>query len=85
MAVTGVCGDSLAPARSRDVPGAQPPASAAQRAASRGWPAAANPAAAARKVGVLAVAPLGLCFLPAFVCLGIVPVVVGLASQVLVP
>ena len=42
-------------------------------------------AAAARKVGVLAVAPLGLCFLPAFVCLGIVPVVVGLASQVLVP
>jgi Flp pilus assembly protein TadB len=42
-------------------------------------------AAAARKVGVLAVAPLGLCFLPAFVCLGIVPVVVALASQVLVP
>jgi pilus assembly protein TadC len=42
-------------------------------------------AAAARKVGVHAVAPLGLCFLPAFVCLGIVPVVAGLAAQVLVP
>ena len=42
-------------------------------------------AAAARKVGVRAVAPLGLCFLPAFVCLGIVPVIVGLATQVLVP
>lgn len=39
----------------------------------------------ARKVGVRAVAPLGVCFLPAFVCLGIVPVIAGLASQVLVP
>lgn len=35
---------------------------------------------APRRVGVLAVAPLGLCFLPAFVLLGIVPVVVGLAG-----
>ena len=26
--------------------------------------------------------PLGLCFLPAFVCLGIVPVVAGLAGDV---
>jgi Flp pilus assembly protein TadB len=42
-------------------------------------------AATARKVGVRAVAPLGLCFLPAFVCLGIVPVIAGLAAQVLVP
>lgn len=42
-------------------------------------------AATARKVGVRAVAPLGLCFLPAFVCLGIVPVIAGLASEVLLP
>lgn len=35
---------------------------------------------AARRVGVLAVAPLGLCFLPAFVLLGVVPVVAGLAA-----
>jgi pilus assembly protein TadC len=35
---------------------------------------------AARRVGVLVVAPLGLCFLPAFILLGIVPVVVGLAG-----
>jgi hypothetical protein len=28
-------------------------------------------------------APLGLCFLPAFVCIGIVPTVVGIASGVL--
>ncbi|MGV9302334.1 type II secretion system F family protein [Nonomuraea sp. NPDC003727] len=41
--------------------------------------------AAARKVGVQAVAPLGLCFLPAFVLLGIIPVVAGLASGVLLP
>jgi hypothetical protein len=25
-------------------------------------------------------APLGLCFLPAFVCLGVVPTVIGLAG-----
>lgn len=42
-------------------------------------------AAAARRVGVQAVAPLGLCFLPAFVFLGIVPVVAGLAGEVLLP
>ncbi|WP_246268186.1 type II secretion system F family protein [Acrocarpospora macrocephala] len=41
--------------------------------------------AAARRVGVQAVAPLGLCFLPAFVFLGIIPVVAGLATQVLTP
>jgi pilus assembly protein TadC len=40
-------------------------------------------AEAARRVGVLVVAPLGLCFLPAFVLLGIVPVVVGLAGPLL--
>ena len=39
-------------------------------------------AAAAERAGVLIAGPLGLCFLPAFVCLGIVPVVAGLANQV---
>ena len=34
--------------------------------------------AAARRAGVLMVAPLGLCFLPAFVVLGVVPMVAGL-------
>ena len=38
----------------------------------------------ARVLGVRAVLPLGLCFLPAFVLLGVVPVVVSLISQVLV-
>lgn len=39
--------------------------------------------AAAGRAGVLIAGPLGLCFLPAFVCLGIVPVVAGLAGEVL--
>jgi len=39
--------------------------------------------AAAERAGVLIAGPLGLCFLPAFFCLGIVPVVVGLAGDVL--
>jgi Flp pilus assembly protein TadB len=38
--------------------------------------------ATAQRAGVLITAPLGLCFLPAFVCLGIVPVIAGLAGQV---
>lgn len=37
--------------------------------------------AAAQRVGVLITAPLGLCFLPAFICLGIAPVVAGLAGR----
>ncbi|TDV40666.1 type II secretion system F family protein [Actinophytocola oryzae] len=37
--------------------------------------------ATAQRAGVLITAPLGLCFLPAFVCLGIVPVIAGLARQ----
>ena len=38
---------------------------------------------AARTAGVRAVAPLGLCFLPAFVLLGVVPTVMGLAGAAL--
>ncbi|WP_067858295.1 type II secretion system F family protein [Nocardia shimofusensis] len=40
-------------------------------------------AARAERAGVLISGPLGLCFLPAFLCLGIIPVVVGLAGRVL--
>jgi pilus assembly protein TadC len=39
--------------------------------------------AAAERAGVLIAGPLGLCFLPAFVCVGIVPVVAGLAGDLL--
>jgi Flp pilus assembly protein TadB len=37
--------------------------------------------ARAQRAGVLIAAPLGVCFLPAFICLGIAPVVAGLAAQ----
>lgn len=44
--------------------------------------AAHRAAADAERAGVLIAGPLGLCFLPAFVCLGLVPVVAGLAGDV---
>ena len=43
----------------------------------------ADAAAAARRAGVAVVGPLGLCFLPAFLCTAVVPVVTGLALRVL--
>lgn len=39
--------------------------------------------AKAQRASVLIAGPLGLCYLPAFVCLGIVPIVAGLAGDVL--
>jgi len=39
--------------------------------------------ARARRAEVWSMAPLGLCFLPAFVCLGIVPTIAGIAGQIL--
>ncbi len=40
-------------------------------------------AAAVQQAGVWVLAPLGLCFLPAFLCLGVVPLVLGIAEDVL--
>ncbi|WP_018603562.1 type II secretion system F family protein [Mycobacterium sp. 155] len=45
--------------------------------------AAAAAEAAAERAGVLIAGPLGLCYLPAFLCLGIIPVVAGLVGDVL--
>lgn len=39
----------------------------------------------ARRVGVRATLPLGLCFLPAFLLVGVVPIVIGLTSTLLRP
>ena len=39
--------------------------------------------AAAERASVLIAGPLGLCYLPAFLCLGIVPVIAGLAGDLL--
>ena len=62
-----------------------PPAAGLARLA-EGCRASAATAAQARtrRAGVLATAPLGLCFLPAFVLIGVVPVVTGLAGTFLV-
>ncbi|RSN38241.1 hypothetical protein DL990_00485 [Amycolatopsis sp. WAC 01416] len=35
----------------------------------------------AERAGVLLAAPIGLCFLPAFLCLGVLPVALGLAGR----
>ncbi len=39
--------------------------------------------AAVQRAGVWVLAPLGACFLPAFVCLGVAPLVLGVAADVL--
>jgi Flp pilus assembly protein TadB len=44
---------------------------------------AAQAAVRAHRAGVTSMAPLAACFLPSFVCLGIVPVVVGIARSAL--
>jgi|SRR4051812_28246114 hypothetical protein len=38
--------------------------------------------AAVRRAGIWVLAPLGACFLPAFVCLGVIPLVLGIAGDV---
>ena len=40
--------------------------------------------AAAQRASVLTAGPLGLCHLPTFLCLGIVPVVAGLGGKAMV-
>jgi len=38
--------------------------------------------AAVRRAGIWVLAPLGACFLPAFLCLGVVPLILGIAGDV---
>ncbi|MFF9688947.1 type II secretion system F family protein [Streptomyces sp. NPDC014623] len=81
-----------------ELPGAAPLARCLERAASTGAPAAAPVSrladeiraerasaavARAQRAGVLITAPVGLCFLPAFLAVGVAPVVIGLASGLL--
>jgi pilus assembly protein TadC len=80
------------------VPGAAPLARLIERAAESGLPAAApaarlatearaagdrSTAGRARRAGVLITGPVGLCFLPAFITIGVLPVVIGLAGGAL--
>ena len=62
------------------LPGAGPVARLAADARAD-WARAAT--ARARRAAVLVTAPVGLCFLPAFIAVGVLPVVIGLAGGVL--
>ena len=64
--------------------GAPPAAGLARLAEGCRTEAATAAQGRARRAGVLATAPLGLCFLPAFVLIGVVPVVTGLAGSFLI-
>lgn len=74
----------VAPVLARAIDGGGSVRSALDHAARR-LRSDADAAATARaeRAAVLVAGPLGLCFLPAFVCLGVVPVVVGLADGML--
>ncbi|MEU6662578.1 type II secretion system F family protein [Streptomyces sp. NPDC046821] len=80
------------------IPGAGPLAGLLERAGDSGAPAAEPvarlaaesraergraTAAVARRAAVLITAPVGLCFLPAFVAIGVLPVVIGVAGGLL--
>ncbi|MFF8807987.1 type II secretion system F family protein [Streptomyces omiyaensis] len=82
------------------IPGAEGLARCMERAGATGAPAAdavarhaaglraasaRTAAARARRAQVLISAPVGLCFLPAFLAVGVAPVVIGLASGLLGP
>lgn len=84
--------------RLAEIPGARALAECLERAARTGAPAAEpvsrlaeklradrarRAGARAQKAAVLVTAPVGLCFLPAFLALGVAPVVIGMASGLL--
>ncbi|GAB2572860.1 hypothetical protein GCM10027168_02170 [Streptomyces capparidis] len=66
------CGSGAPPVRPVEALAAQCRAETAREAHAR-----------ARRAGVLATAPLGLCFLPAFLLVGVVPLVIGLTGTML--
>lgn len=70
----------LARAHITGMPAVEPVARVAAECRAAG---AREAAASARRAAVLATAPLGLCFLPAFLTVGVAPVLIGLASHVL--
>ncbi|MEU6365401.1 type II secretion system F family protein [Streptomyces sp. NPDC046931] len=84
--------------RLASLPGAGALARLLERAGDSGVPAAASvgrlaaearaesgrtATARARRAGVMVTAPVGLCFLPAFIAVGVLPVVIGLAGGLL--
>jgi len=80
--VDGSCAALARLARRSAVSGSALASGAAELAEQERQGVTQRAAAAAERAGVLIAGPLGLCFLPAFVCLGIVPVVAGLAGEI---
>ncbi|MGW2641765.1 type II secretion system F family protein [Streptomyces sp. NPDC001348] len=79
MPGAGALARLLARAGESGLPAATPVARlAADARADRGRAATAR----ARRAAVLVSAPVGLCFLPAFIAIGVLPVVIGLAGAV---
>jgi pilus assembly protein TadC len=75
---------TAARALARAAEGGAPVAAAVARVAGEARrTAAADAERRAKRAGVLAVGPLGACFLPAFVLIGVVPAVVGLAGPLM--
>ena len=75
---------NAARALTRSAEGGAPVALAVGRVAADARRAAASEATArARKAGVTATAPLGACFLPAFLLIGVLPTVIGLAGSLI--
>ena len=75
---------AVVPVLARATDGGGPVRSALDHAAARMRSQADSEATArAERAAVLVAGPLGLCFLPAFICLGVLPVVVGLADGML--
>lgn len=66
-----------------DSAGSRPATAIAELAAVQHDTAHADALDRARRVAVLSVLPLGLCFLPAFVLVGVVPLIGGLVSRLL--
>ena len=81
--VDAQCQALLRLARRSAASGAALAAGVAELASQSRHDAADAASATAERASVLIAGPLGLCYLPAFVCLGIVPVVAGLAGRVL--
>jgi len=75
--------DLVALARRSGDSGAAMSAGAAELAVARRAAAGDGAEATAERAGVLIAGPLALCFLPAFVVLGLVPTIAGLARSML--
>ncbi|MFG2943847.1 type II secretion system F family protein [Streptomyces adustus] len=84
--------------RLASIPGAEALARLLERAGDSGLPAAVpvarfaadaraerarDAAVRARRAAVMVTVPVGLCFLPAFIAVGVLPVVIGLAGEVM--